>query len=202
MSGDVAGLILAGGKSSRFAGGDKEEALLQGSSLLAHVISRARAQVGVLGISRGSAATVFDDLPVIIDEFAGCGPIGGVHAGLVWAGALSPPADWLATFAGDTPLVASDLVSRLLAGALRKGAPAAVAIHSGVEHPTLALWSVALEPVLRKKLLEKSYALRGLATAVGAAKVSFDDLPETAFFNVNTREDLNHLAELLAQKPG
>lgn len=199
MNGDVAGLILAGGKSSRFDGGDKEYAIVNGATLISHVVSRARPQVCVLGISRSRSANAFDDLPVIIDEFAGCGPIGGVHAGIIWARTLSPPVSWLATFAGDTPLLASDLVSRLLIGAAEGKAPAAMAVHSGNEHPTLALWSVELEPVIRKKLLEKAFSLRGLAAAVGAAKVSFDDLPETAFFNVNTREDLNRLADLFAQ---
>lgn len=199
MAGDVAGLILAGGKSSRFAGGDKEDALLHGSTLLAHVMSRARPQVRVLGISRSGAGNSFGEFPVVLDEFAGCGPIGGVHAGIVWARALSPPVRWLATFAGDTPLLAPDLVSRLLIGAERGKAPAAIAVHSGNEHPTLSVWSVELEPVLRKKLQEKAYSLRGLAAAAGAVKVPFDDLPETAFFNVNTREDLDRLADLLAQ---
>lgn len=197
----IAGLILAGGRSSRFPGGAKENALLLGEPLIAHVIARARPQVATLAISRAAPGTAEFGLETVIDRIPDSGPLAGLHAGLVWAAALVPPATHLATFACDMPLAPADIVRRLsnAAGA----APAAVASCAGDLHPTLGVWSLSLASAAAASLEKGARSLHGFAAAVGAAIVDFPPDEAAAFANVNTAADLAALvAGLAARRPG
>lgn len=187
----IAGLILAGGRSRRFAGEPKETAPLNSLTLMDHVIARARPQVSVLAVSRGDAAAPpVDGVLSIPDIYQGCGPLGGLHAGLVWSASLVPTPDFLATFACDTPLIAENLVSKLLEEIRRIGADAAIACVGDDLHPTLGLWSPALAQAAEQRLKAGALSLKGFAKDVSAAHAGFEDPDGTAFFNVNTQEDL------------
>ncbi|MFZ5619370.1 MAG: molybdenum cofactor guanylyltransferase [Pseudomonadota bacterium] len=192
----IAGVILAGGRSSRFAGGSKEYALLLGRPLIAHVIERARPQVARLAISRAEAAPGEElGLTILTDRYKDRGPLAGLHSGLVWAASQDRGCSHLATFASDTPRFPLDLVERLHTAIGKSGVRAAMPICNGEAHPTLGLWSVDLEPLARRRLEEGPSSLKGFAEAAGATTVDFSDAGETAFFNVNTAEELTALAE-------
>lgn len=198
----IAGLIFAGGKSRRFAEGAKENARLAGRTLISHVIARAAPQVGTLAISRAeSDAPIVEGLPVVADIFKDCGPLGGLHAGLRWAAALTPKADYLASFACDTPMIPDDLVARLLAAMSESSRPAAIASAAGDRHPTLGLWSTSLEPLARRRLEAGDFSLHGFAEAAGAAAADFTENPLSGFFNVNTAADLAALEKILGGAP-
>ena len=199
----IAGLIFAGGKSRRFADGPKERALLAGRPLLSHVVARAAPQVDILAISSADDRSGnADGLPIVIDIFQGRGPLGGLHAGLIWANSLTPRADFLATFACDTPMIPGDLVARLFDAMTAAGAAAAIAQARGERHPTLALWSATLEPLARLRLDAGDNSLHGMAAAAGAACADFADSPLAGFFNVNTRADLTALEKMLCDPAG
>lgn len=198
----IAGLIFAGGESSRFAGGSKEDAVLDGCTLLSHVIERSAPHVDILAISRASdSAAPVPGLATIADIFPDRGPLGGLHAGLVWATTLAPPADYLATFACDTPLIPRDLVARLQEEVRRSGATGAIAATGDDRHPTLGLWSTALLPAARTRLELGANSLIGFAAEAGARVVHFDDPSGAGFFNVNTREDLVALQAIVDEIP-
>lgn len=195
----VAGVILAGGRSSRFAGGPKEEALLLGKPLIVHAIERAKGEVGRLAISRARAGAAEEfGLPVLADLCPDRGPLAGVHAGLVWAKSLEPGESSLATFAADTPFFPAGHVARLREAMGRSGAPAAIPMCGGEAHPTFGLWSIDLEPLARRRLEAGTSSLKGFAEAAGAVAVDFSDAGAAAFFNVNTAEDLEKLAAMTA----
>lgn len=190
----VAGLILAGGRSSRFEGGRKEDAQFLGSALADHVARRAAPQVTLLAVSRAiDDNRPAGEFPVVHDNAADKGPLAGVAAGLFWARGLSPAADFLATFPCDTPLIPVDLVARLLAATNGK-ARGAIAASGGVIHPTCALWPVGLAPLAQSRLNAGELSLMGLAEAAGAIIVEFGADAADAFTNVNTAEDLAALA--------
>ncbi len=195
----IAGLVLAGGAAHRFAGGAKEDALLRGRSLLDHVIERAAPQVGMLALSRAqTAAPVDHGLSVVADIYARCGPLGGLHAGLLWASSISPAAKKLAIFACDAPLIAETLVQRLDEEMTRTGARAVIPSHGGRAQPTLGLWSVCLAPLAEQRLKDRRLSLHGFAEAADARLIDMSDLGEAAFFNVNTVADLAALEALLS----
>src|SRR5262249_36512776 len=114
----VTGVILAGGQSRRMGGGDKGLLDLAGKPMLAHVVERLAPQVGRMVINANGDAARFAalSLPVVADTVAGfAGPLAGVLAGMRWSLANAPAARWIATAAGDAPLLPADLVGRCLA---------------------------------------------------------------------------------------
>ncbi|MCK9554126.1 NTP transferase domain-containing protein, partial [Aquamicrobium sp.] len=84
---NIAGIILAGGLSSRMGGGDKCLLELSGKPILRHVIERIRPQVAMLGLSANGDPNRFSQigLPILPDTIEGyVGPLAGVLAGLEW----------------------------------------------------------------------------------------------------------------------
>jgi len=69
MTNAIAGIVLAGGRSSRMGGGDKGLLALSGRPVLAHVLERFRPQVGPLALNANGDAPRFRafGLPVVAD---------------------------------------------------------------------------------------------------------------------------------------
>lgn len=202
MSDAAAGILLAGGRSRRMGGGDKCLRMLGRQSLLEHVLGRARPQVQDIVISANGDPERFGalGLPVLADtvpDFAG--PLAGVLAGLEWLRTERPGIELLATFATDSPWFPVDLVERLRRERLRRGADLAVAASGGRVHAVFALWPVrltdALGEALRREGLRKAEAfLRRYRLAV----VEWPSEPRDPFFNINTEEELDAAAGVLA----
>ena len=82
--GPIAGVLLAGGRSSRIGGGDKCLLPLRRKPLLAHAIERLKPQVSALVLNANGDPKRFASfgLPVIPDESDdSAGPLAGVLAG-------------------------------------------------------------------------------------------------------------------------
>jgi len=191
----IAGVILAGGRSSRMGGRDKALLELGGQSLLDRLRARLSPQVGALAINTnaelGAAAHGCAVLP---DRFAGFpGPLAGIHAGLLWAETV-PGVTHVATVSVDTPFLPADFAARL---ASADGSLVALARSDGRLHPTCALWPVALRARL-EAFLEAGATGKVLAFAedVGYLAVDFPAVPFDPFFNINKPEDLAKAAAL------
>lgn len=205
-AGGIAGLVLAGGRSTRMGGGDKALLRLGGRRLIDHALSRLEPQVCRLAVSASGdpARFALPGAPVLPDTIpGGLGPLAGILAGLEWAAAV-PGVFGLVSVATDTPFLPADLVARL-AAALSPATPLVVAASGGRPHPVVALWPLSAADALRDFLNagETFKAMRFLERT-GYATVSFDpiDLPGGAvdpFFNVNTRDDLAVAARLLGE---
>lgn len=197
--GDIAGIILAGGRARRMGGGDKVLRPLGRSTILDHVVALARPQVAALALSANGDPRRFErfGLPVLPDgvpDFPG--PLAGLLAGLEWAAALSG-ATHLASFAGDSPIFPADLVCRLVANA---GSGAACAASGGRLHPVFGLWPVAARDELRRALVVDGLRrVEDWARRVGAVVVDFPaPAGRDPFFNVNRPEDLAAAETMLA----
>jgi molybdopterin-guanine dinucleotide biosynthesis protein A len=118
----ILGVILAGGRSQRFGGGDKGLADIDGRPILARVIARFRPQVERLVLNVNGDARRFSDFGVetIADgESPELGPLSGILAAIDWATKHAPATTLIATVSSDVPFLPVDLVSRL--GAARNG---------------------------------------------------------------------------------
>lgn len=195
------GVILAGGQATRMGGGDKGLLPLGGGTLLSAVIGRLAPQVAELALNANGDAARFDrfGLPVLADSIEGyAGPLAGVLAGLDWAAQRG--AETIVTAAADTPFFPCDLVPQLLLASEGMAHPLALAATPDAKrgiarHPTFGLWPVALRDDLRAAL---HGGLRKVVmwTDQHAGRIAkFPD--ETAFFNVNTPDDLTQAEQML-----
>lgn len=197
----LAGLVLAGGRSSRMGGGDKTLLPLAGRPLMSYVIQRLQAQLGMVAISANGDPNRFAgfDLPVLPDTVPGhAGPLAGVLAGLEWA--VGTGASGLVTVAGDTPFFPTALVQRLayVGGGTRIG----VAQSCGRPHPVFALWPLALRSPLAAFLAAGEHRVMSFIERHDWIGVDF--APEAGlhgpfdpFFNINTPEDLRQAESML-----
>jgi molybdopterin-guanine dinucleotide biosynthesis protein A len=204
----VAGVVLAGGKSSRMGGGDKCLAPLGRKPLLAYVVERLKPQVAALAINANDDPARFAGfgLPVIADSIAGsAGPLAGILAGLEWAESLVPHVRYVVTVASDTPFLPNDLVARFLAALAETGRTSCVARSAGGVHPVIGLWPVALAAELKETLDRGLRKASAWAEQQGAVEVFFPPAeiggtPVDPFFNINRPEDLAAAEELINQQ--
>src|SRR5690349_16515559 len=107
---DIAGLVLAGGQSSRF-GSNKALALLGGETLAGRMVRVMRGQCAHVALSAREALLGPEVLTLADPAGVAPGPLAGVLAGLRWA--KSAGAAWLVTAPCDAPLLPEDFPLRL-----------------------------------------------------------------------------------------
>ena len=193
----IFGVILAGGQGRRMGGADKALLSLAGRPLAARVVERFLPQVEQLAISANGdpARLAFLGLPVLPDSEHDRGPLSGVLAALDWAAPLGATA--VVTVAVDSPLLPEDLVPRLCLAAESGANGLAMAQSGGRDHPTFALWPVAMRAAVAGFLASGEKAsIRALADGYGASRAVF--VEQDAFANLNTPEDLARVDRLLS----
>jgi MFS family permease len=89
--------------------------------------------------------------------FNGCGPLGGILAGLDWLAGQESGVEWIVSVPGDCPFLPGNLVEKLHAARRKMGAgvPLACARSGEWRHPVVGLWPLALREDLRKALIEE-----------------------------------------------
>lgn len=189
----ITGLILAGGRGMRMGGVDKGLQTLQGKPMIMHVMQRLQPQVDRIMINANQNLNRYREFsfPVWSDEKNDyAGPLAGMQAGLIHCETA-----YMLTVPCDTPMLPTDLVTQL-ATALEKST-ADIAVANTKQHDR-----IQRQPVF---CLMKKTVLTDLTAALerGVRKVDlwlaeknvvdvvFDD--ETAFANINTLEELNHI---------
>jgi molybdenum cofactor guanylyltransferase len=198
----VPGVVLAGGLARRMGGGDKPLREIGGYRILARVIARLEPQCKSLVLNANGDPLRFASfgLPVIADGVKQHpGPLAGILAGLDWAAAHRPDAQWILSAPGDCPFLPRDLVVRLRQAVSAQGAELAFAASQGRSHPVIGLWKIALRDALREALLvEGLRKVQGWTARYRVATVAWPAEPIDPFFNVNTVEDLAEAERLAA----
>jgi molybdopterin-guanine dinucleotide biosynthesis protein A len=193
----VTGLVLAGGRGSRMGGVDKGLQLHRGRPLIWHAIERLRPQVGALIVNANRHVDQYAQFgaPTVADAQADfAGPLAGMLAGLSLC--RTP---YLVTVPCDTPAFPSDLVRRLANALDTPGVQIAMAATPDAagalqRQPVFCLMTATLRDDLAEALARGERKIDRWAARQGLVEVAFDD--EQAFFNVNTREDLDSLDRL------
>lgn len=199
----IIGLVLAGGRARRFDGIDKCLITFGDAPLLEHIHRCALPQVETLWLNANGDPERFahfahTGLEIVPDQFPNYpGPLAGVHAGLQHMARTRPEAQWLASFAGDTPWFPDTLVATLYAAVRETKAPVAFACDAEGGHPTFALWHRSLAPriedtlnhTLHPRLSDWIVQQGGLGVPVAASPGDF--------FNINSPDDLQRAKELM-----
>jgi molybdenum cofactor guanylyltransferase len=202
----VAGVVLAGGRSSRMGGPDKCLATLAGKPLLSHVIARLEPQVAALAINANAEAAGLASfgLPIIADRVGDhAGPLAGLHAALTWAAECGAGIRHVVTVACDTPFLPNDLVERFLSALEETGHECCVARSGAGVHPVIGLWPIGIAGKLEAALDQGQRKASAWAEQQGSVEVFFPPIrlggrAIDPFFNINRPEDLAEANALLA----
>jgi len=187
---DVTAVILAGGMGSRMGGRDKGQIQLNGQPLIEYVIEAIRPQVATILINANRHHAFYEQYgyPVLSDELQDYqGPLAGFATGM-HAAATSH----IVTVPCDGPLLATDLVERLIHALQNEQAELAVAHDGDRLQPVYALIPVNMLDSLNvflasnQRKIDRWYAQHTMAIA------DFSDVAQT-FLNVNTPEDRERL---------
>jgi molybdopterin-guanine dinucleotide biosynthesis protein A len=208
----IVGLLLAGGLSRRMGGGDKGMHDIAGKPMLAHVVERLAPQVDRIVLNANGDPTRFAafGVPVVADTIEGfVGPLAGILAGMRWAAANAPEANYLASVSTDAPFLPHDLVARLAVALTSAPHSVALARSAGELHPVIGLWPIALADDLEAELGAGVRKVLRWTDKHGTIPVDFEPLTISGqsvdpFFNANTPDELaeaRRLAEGAAGTP-
>jgi molybdopterin-guanine dinucleotide biosynthesis protein A len=192
MIAQVAGVVLAGGKSSRF-GSNKALALHRGDALIQTITRRlAGLFPETLLITNTPEAYAFLGWPMAGDHYLDCGPLAGIHAALR---AVSQPRIFVCGC--DMPLVNPELI-RFLCALPGEHEIVLPWLPEGPE-PLYAVYSKKALPLIEEHLAHKQCKIGMLYDKLRIRKVTAEEilqvLPDlTTFQNINYQHDLARLA--------
>ena len=188
---DMTGIILAGGRSSRF-GSDKALATWKGGTVIGSVVSALSPLFPViLLVTRTPGKYAFLESPVVKlveDSYPEEHPMGGLHSGL-----SNSTTAYSFACACDMPLIRPALVERLCG--LAEGWDAVVPEFGGYPQPLCAVYSRNCTPVIGRMISDGNLRVREIATRVRTRLVSEDEVRSVdpggdSFTDIDTPEDL------------
>ena len=184
---DVAGIVLAGGGSRRMGGVPKAMITVGGVRILDRILAVMRPLFSEILVVANEAAPFagIDGVRVVTDAFRGCGPMGGIHAGLK---AMSRRAGFFA--ACDMPFLDPALVARVCRLGLGEAVECAVPCsHRGLE-PLHALYGKEALPAFEASLRRGEFRIRRAVGACRCVYVGIRGAQLDAVYNVNCPDDL------------
>jgi molybdopterin-guanine dinucleotide biosynthesis protein A len=190
---DTLGVVLAGGASRRL--GRDKAALAWSGTTLAERAAAVLAQVCGEVVVAGSATLARDGLESIADLYPGCGPLAGLHAGMVRAAGRP-----VFALACDLPFVNAGLVRHLMTSAGGRAEGAWVAADDSGVQPLCGVYAPAGRAVAELRLRRGELSVHGFLGAVAGVAVPVG--PELEFYrpglllNLNRPEDLRRARRL------
>lgn len=181
-----AGIILAGGKSSRF-GTNKAITMFQDKTMLMHSVDLLRKFSDQILISGYREEYAGLGIPCIKDEYPGIGPIGGICTALA-----ASPVDVNIIVTCDMPLVTPDMIARLLLEH-RPGKITTFEREGNDIYPFPGIYEKIHLPVLREQIRSHDYLIRNVIEKVGGNPVSLHQSEKQCMSNINTQDDLTIL---------
>ena len=184
----VAGIILAGGKSSRY-GSNKALASVKGVRLIERTVRVMKAVFhDVLLVTNTPAEYAFLDLPMVQDLIKGLGPIGGIYTGLE---TISEKAVFFV--ACDMPFLSEGLIRRM--AKVRESFDAVVPRMGWMLEPLHALYTKNCLPVIKASIDARQYQIAKCFHNLRVRYVEREELlafdPELmSLFNINEPKDL------------
>jgi molybdopterin-guanine dinucleotide biosynthesis protein A len=199
MASNTAGIVLAGGKSTRL-GRDKASEILLERSLLQRVIERIDGVVDEVVVVKAlgqDLPAIVSDTPVRIveDAYPGTGPLGGIYTGLVATDARETIA-----VACDMPLLQPELLAELLR--LLPDHDLVAPIKEALPEPLCTAYAKTCVDVIRRKLEAGEYKASGYFDEVDALLLEPEawqafDPQGLSFLNINREDDLHRVRHVL-----
>jgi molybdopterin-guanine dinucleotide biosynthesis protein A len=200
-----AGIVLAGGRSTRFGDGDKALATLAGRPLLCHAVEAVSPVVDdVLVSCRDDQREAFEsavatDVTLVTDPIDDLGPVAGLRTALCETDrhtAVVTPCD--------TPLIPSAFLGHLL-DRVEQSTTAGVVIHAdGYRQPLPTAVNARAAAAAATEALDTSGTLCDVVDALAPVAIPEHHVRATVglerLLNVNTRDDLARAELVLARR--
>ena len=198
---NILGVILAGGKSSRF-GSNKSLSKLANNKLIEHVINKIDTFFPeILVVSNDSSLKIENQkIKIIKDCVKGyLGPLAGVLSAMKYANSYENKFKWIITFPCDTPFFEKLIIEKMIEKAASPIEKIYFVKDKNQRHNIFGLWSTSLESILEKDLNNNFRKVDLWADKIGCNFIEKDIQNENEFLNINTKEDLE-LAEKIYKK--
>jgi molybdopterin-guanine dinucleotide biosynthesis protein A len=196
---NILGIILAGGKSSRF-GEDKSIAKLGDKTLLDHTINKIEKEfTEILVISNNKEFNFKNNkIHVVEDCIEGqLGPLVGVLTAMKWVIINKKNYKWIASFPCDTPFFDIKLISELKIK-VKETSKKLIFLNSNKKrHNIFGLWSLDLIEILEEDIKNSFRKVELWADKIGYENININEEKFDRFLNINTKKDLEKAKENL-----
>jgi molybdopterin-guanine dinucleotide biosynthesis protein A len=186
---NVTGLILLGGKSSRY-GSNKALVEIEGVRLIERVVGVMKSIFHrVILLTNTPEEYTYLRLPMVEDLIKGLGPMGGIYTGLM---TMSDETGFLV--ACDMPFLSGKLIRHMVE--VRDDFDTVVPRMDWMLEPLHALYSKKCIPVIREAIEERQYQIAKCFAGMRVRYVDEEELrlwdPDLrSFFNINKPQDLH-----------
>ena len=190
---NILGVILAGGKSSRF-GSNKADAHLGDKTLLEHTISKVEKNfLEVLIVSNNESIKINKKNVFLVKDFikGQLGPLIGILSAMKWIEQYNKKYKWIATFPCDTPFFDDSIIEKLKNCSLSNDHLLFFLNSRKKRHNIFGLWSLKLIDILEEDIRSNNFRKVELwADKIGVQKIEVNTDGFNKFLNINTLDDL------------
>ena len=194
---NIIGVILAGGKSSRF-GEDKSNIKLGNKTLLDHTIDKIEKEFGEILIISNNKNYNFKNKKIytVKDCIEGqLGPLVGILTAMKWVKENKKNYRWIASFPCDTPFFDTKLISKLKLKTKETSKKLIFLNSDKKRHNIFGLWSMDLIETLEKDIKNSFRKVEIWADKVGYESININTEKFDKLLNINTKEDFEKAKE-------
>ena len=190
---NILGVILAGGKSSRF-GSNKADAHLGDKTLLEHIISKVEKNfLEVLIVSNKESIKINKKNVFLVKDFikGQLGPLIGILSAMKWIEQNNKKYKWIATFPCDTPFFDDSIIEKLKNCSISNDHLLFFLNSRKKRHNIFGLWSLKLIDILEEDIRSNNFRKVELwADKIGVQKIEVNTEGFDKFLNINTLGDI------------
>ena len=189
---NILGIILAGGKSSRF-GEDKSTVKLGNKTLLDHTVNKIENEFNEILVISNNKELNFKNkkIQVIEDCIEGqLGPLVGILTAMKWVKENKKNYRWIASFPCDTPFFDINLTNKLKLKTNNTSKKLIFLNSEKKRHNIFGAWSIDLIEILENDLKKNFRKVEIWADKIGYESININTEKFDKFLNINTKEDL------------
>ena len=188
---NILGIILAGGKSSRF-GEDKSTVKLGNKTLLDHIVNKIENEFNEILVISNNKELNFKNkkIQVIEDCIKGqLGPLVGILTAMKWVKENKKNYRWVASFPCDTPFFDINLTNKLKLKTNNTSKKLIFLNSEKKRHNIFGAWSIDLIEILENDLKKNFRKVEIWADKIGYESININIEKFDKFLNINTKKD-------------
>ncbi len=188
---NILGIILAGGKSSRF-GEDKSTVKLGNKTLLDHIVNKIENEFNEILVISNNKELSFQNkkIQVIEDCIKGqLGPLVGILTAMKWVKENKKDYRWVVSFPCDTPFFDINLTNKLKLKTNNTSKKLIFLNSEKKRHNIFGAWSIDLAEILENDLKKNFRKVEIWADKIGYESININIEKFDKFLNINTKKD-------------